>query len=170
MNDGEHLYLAIDDSNDITVHDHDQMGVYFDDNPLPSDGQWTNTSCGNSDGEGNFWVVYLHPDDQVQYREIVAGPTFCDSVIPAPGTLGELGYDSGHAQAEIAIDLTSSALRAMAGDVINMYLWIFDDGTSSLHGQWPSGAVYDDPSTYGRLILETQTGDIYLPIILRNYP
>lgn len=52
-NDATHLYLAIDNPNDTTASDWDEMGVYFDDNPLPSDGQWTNSSCGNADG----WIV-----------------------------------------------------------------------------------------------------------------
>jgi hypothetical protein len=171
MNDSQYLYLAIDNPSDTSAYDYDQMGVYFDDNLLPSDGQWTNVSCGNPDGEGNFWVL----TDTVKYREWIAGPATCSVVVPAPGTWGAVGYDSGHTQAEIAIDLTSSALRARGGDVINMYLWIFDYDTCSFAGQWPFGAVHSDPATYGQLMLEGQTSEegknvIYLPIISRNYP
>jgi bacillolysin len=167
MNDGTHLYLAIDNPNDTTIDDYDQMGVYFDDNPLPSDGQWTNVSCGNPDGEGNFWVL----TSTVIYREIAAGPTFCTLVAPAPGTSGAVGYNSGHAQAEIAIDLTSSALRAAPGNTINMYLWIFDYNTDTMNGEWPSLADFQNPDTYGDLILAPGLGpgtDIYLPIVIKN--
>ena len=149
MNDGAHLYLALDNPNDTTMDSYDQMGVYFDDDPLPSGGQWTNTSCGHTDGEGNFWVWL----NRVDYREWIAGPSACDVVSPAPGVSGSVGYDSGHTQTEIAIGLTSSALRATPGETINTYLWIYDAGTSTFDGRWPSTASFDDPSTYRRLTL-----------------
>jgi hypothetical protein len=151
MTDGTHLYLAIDNPNDTSVNTIDQMGVYFDDNPLPSDGQWTNTTCGNAEGEGNFWVI----TDTVEYREITAGPTFCNKVTPAPGTSGSISHNSGHAQAEIAIDLTASALRASPGDTLEMYLWIYDADTSTINGVWPITAVYNDPATYHSLTLQS---------------
>jgi len=149
MNDGDYLYLAIDNPNDATGDTYDQMGIYFDDNPLPSDGLWTNTGCGNPDGEGNFWVL----TSTVKYREWISGPVTCDLVIPAPGTNGAISYGSGHAQAEIAIDLDSSALRATPGGVINMYLWIYDADTATFDGYWPIAADYQDPSTYRPLTL-----------------
>jgi hypothetical protein len=160
MNDDTHLYLAIDNPNDSTQEDNDQMGVYFDDNPLPSDGQWTNTTCGNPDGEGNFWVY----QSAVIYREWIAGPLTCTLVEPAPGTAGAVGHGSGHAQSEIAIDLSSSALRAAPGDAIHMYLWIYNAGTETYDGQWPSSANFLDPSTYGSLTLaDDPGGDSYEP-------
>ena len=149
MNDDAHLYLAMDDPNDATIDDWDQMGVYFDDNPLPSDGRWTNTSCGHPDGEGNFWVM----TNTTIYREWIAGPTACDVIMPAPGTAGTVRHASGHAQAEIAIDLTASALRAIPGDGIKMYLWILDDTTGAFDGKWPITADFQNPATYGLLTL-----------------
>ena len=149
MNDEGHLYLAIDNPNDTTMDSYDQMGAYFDDNPLPSDGQWTNTSCGNPDGEGNFWVLV----GNVDYREWIVGPATCSVVSPAPGAPGSVGYASGHTQIEIAIDLTSSALRATPGDAINMYMWIYDASAGAFDGQWPITAMFDDPSTYRALTL-----------------
>jgi len=151
MNDGTHLYLAIDNPNDTTMDTYDQMGVYFDDNPLPSDGQWTNTGCGHPDGEGNFWVWL----GNVDYREWIAGPASCSVVSPAPGTSGSVGYDSGHTQIEIVIDLTSSALRAIPDDVINMYLFIYDANAGVFDGEWPITADFQDPSTYRPLTLAT---------------
>jgi len=149
MNNGSYLYLAFDDPNDTTLHAYDQIGVYFDDNPLPSDGAWTNSVCGNPDGEGNFWVL----GSGGIYREIVAGPAFCAYINPAPGVVGNFSFESGHAQAEIAIDLESSALRAVAGDSINMHLWILDADTGVFNGTWPLGANFADPSTYNQLNL-----------------
>jgi hypothetical protein len=151
MNDGQRLYLAINDPNDTTADTHDQMGVYFDDEPLPSDGRWTNTTCGNPSGEGNFWVL----TSTVKYREWISGPVTCDVVVPAPGVAGVIDHISGHTQAEVAIDLTSSALQAIPGDAINTYLWIHDRSAESFAGQWPITAVYYDPATYRRLTLAT---------------
>jgi hypothetical protein len=149
MNDGSHLYLAFDNPNDVVYHDYDQIGIYFDDNPLPSDGQWTNTTCGHADGEGNFWVRL--PDRA--FREITAGPHYCSPVSPAPGVDGTLQLTSGHAQAEAAIDLSGSALRASPGDSIGMYLWILDYDDDTVDGLWPIGATWYDPSTYRFLTL-----------------
>ncbi len=158
MNDADHLYLAIDNPNDTGADEYDQMGLYFDDNPLPSDGQWTNTSCGNPDGEGNFWVMPYGVD----YREWIEGPATCEVVEPAPGTTGAVGHVSGHAQAEVAIDLPVSALRAAPGDVINMYLWIYNSATGLIDGKWPEAADFQNPSTYGALTLANQI-DAYEP-------
>ncbi len=149
MNDGSRLYLAIDNPNDTSKDDLDQMGVYFDDDPLPSDGAWTHTSCGHADGEGNFLVGA----NGVDYREWTAGPAACDVVSPAPGTSGAVGHDSGHVQAEIAIDLSASALRAGPGDAVGLYLWILDHSTLHHDGQWPITGDFDDPATYGHLTL-----------------
>lgn len=155
MNDGTSLYMAFDNPNDTVSNIDDQIGVYFDDNPLPSDGYWTNTSCGNADGEGNFWLL---DTTQTQFREWISGPTACGVSMPASGVTGYFGFGSGHAQAEIAIDLTSSALRAAPGDVINMYLWMYNYETSTFEGQWPLGASFDDPSTYDPLTLSLAGG------------
>ena len=149
MNDGTHLYLAIDNPNDATGDTYDQIGVYFDDNPLPSDGLWTHTTCGHADGEGNFWAL----TSTVEYREWISGPATCDLVVPAPGTAGAVGHGSGHAQAEIVIDLTSSALRATPGDATNMYLWIYDAARYTFDGVWPITADFQVPSTYRPLTL-----------------
>ncbi|MDI7277265.1 MAG: PA14 domain-containing protein, partial [Anaerolineae bacterium] len=165
MNDATHLYLAIDNPNDAVGDAYDQMGIYFDDNPLPSDGQWTNTSCGHADGEGNFWVI----TDSVEFREIAAGPGFCSVVVPAPGTGGQISQASGHSQAEIAIDLTASALRAGPWRAIGMYLFIFDEASDELHGSWPAGSVWHAPATYGSLSLAGPALDhrAFLPLIVR---
>ena len=160
MNDGSHLYLAFDNPNDTVYHDFDQVGIYFDDNPLPSDGRWTNTTCGHADGEGNFWVLNSTPE----FREIIAGPNYCDPVEPAPGVDGSLQFISGHAQAEVAIDLTNSALRASPGDSINMRLWIYDYDTGVMDGVWPIGSVWNDPSTYRPLTLATGGGNVTVRI------
>ncbi len=152
MSDDTHLYLAIDAPNDTTMNAEDRMGVHFDDNPLPSDGQWTLISCGNPGGEGDFGVV----TDTVTYREWIAGPHACAPVVPAPGATGVLGHNSGHAQVELAIDLTSSALQAAPGDTLNAYLWILDHGALSPGGEWPVTADFRDPSTYHPLTLATK--------------
>jgi hypothetical protein len=161
-NDATHLYLAIDNPNDTNFDELDQMGIYFDDNPLPSDGQWTNNFCGNPDGEGNFWVL---PDD-VYYREIVAGPDYCQEVTSPEGVAGTVGSQSGHSQAEVTIDLTTSALRASPGDAIGMYLYIFNGATWTYDGWWPASAVWYLPASYGILQLARPCPTLEAPQLL----
>ena len=148
-NDGTHLYLAFDNPNDTTAESLDQVGIYFDDNPIPSDGQWTNTTCGNLAGEGNYWII----QDTPQFREWISGPSDCPVVDDPPGITGAIDYTSGHIQVEVEIDLTSSALRASPGNAINMYLWIYNAATASMEGQWTLTADYSNPASYKALSL-----------------
>lgn len=166
MNTGAYLYLAIDNPNDTSAEVYDQMGLYFDDNPLPPDGQWTNSACGHADGEGNFWVI----TNTVKYREWIAGPAICDPVAPAPGTTGAVGHASGHTQAELAISLSTAALRVAAGQRTNAYLWIYDEAAGGFHGQWPQSADYQNPATFRLLALVAGelSNKAYLPLVMRH--
>jgi len=166
-NNSNYLYLAIDNPNDVISDTYDQVGIYFDDNPLPSDGQWTNSNCGNSDGEGNFWIR----NNLTEYREIISGPSGCGIISPVPGLTGNLSYSSGHIQAEVAIDLTTSAMRAKPGQALGINLWIFDDNTYTYQGHWPLTGYYLDPATYRHLFLAFPPGvekRIFLPITIRK--
>jgi hypothetical protein len=149
MNDASHLYLAVDNPNDITSDTSDSMGIYFDDNPLPSDGLWTNTVCSSPAGEGNFWAF----NGTSVYREWIQGPAVCPLVAPAPGVNSVISRLSGHLQVEVAIDLDISALLGDPGHAIRMLLWILDATGQVFHGQWPLLAFYQDPATYGWMTL-----------------
>ncbi|OGO32265.1 MAG: hypothetical protein A2Z16_09805 [Chloroflexi bacterium RBG_16_54_18] len=166
-NSGSVLYMAIDNPNDSINSPFDQMGIYFDDNPLPSDGQWSLTTCGNADGEGNFYILA----SVTQFREWVSGAVICDPVVsPAPGVNGKLGYGSGHLQIEAAFNLQTSALRGAPGDVINIYFWIFDADNQAFDGKWPLTGYYRDPSTFGSLTLAESTQvslKTFLPLLIR---
>ena len=164
MSDATHLYLSFDNPNDTSDDSGDEIGVYFDDDPLPSDGQWTNTACGHADGEGNYWVK---DGPEATYREWIAGPDACDSVEPAPGVSGAVGHLSGHAQAEIMIELDTSALQASPGSTIYMCMWIYDETTDTMDGKWPANADFQDPSTYGAFMLAVGGIDLYLPVAVK---
>lgn len=151
MNDSSHLYLAFDIPNDAV-----ETGVWFDDNPLPSDGLWTNTVCGNPDGEGVIWTASSYND----YTEFIAGPLYCPWISPAPGVQGKLISSSGHAQSEVGIDFTSSALRAVPGDTIKMFLdvMIWQSSAFRILQMWPFVSAYNDtkktdPAMFGQIIL-----------------
>ncbi len=162
MNDLDTLYMAIDNPNDTEVNLTDLMGFFFDDNPLPSDGLWTNTSCGNPDGEGSFRVFATG----AVYQEWVNGPTTCTNVNPAPGVVSGLSHDSGHFQAEVAVNLNGSALRVNPGNAVNMYVWVKDGSSGGKeHGLWPLVGYFQEPNTYSTLYL---TGAlVFLPLIIR---
>jgi hypothetical protein len=165
-NDSNYLYLAIDNPNDTAFNINDQIGIYFDDNPLPPDGRWTNSSCGDSAGEGNFWVL----PDLTKYREWISGPTTCPAIVPAPGLNGTLSHSSGHAQAETSINLMTSALRAQPGQAVSIHLFILDYDSYTFHGRWPLTGYFNDPSTYKLLFLAYPPGvekRVYLPVVTR---
>lgn len=149
MNDARHLFIAVDDPNVVTNDEHVSTLVWFDDNPLPSDGQWTNATCGNSDGEGVFYV----DGNTVAFGEFVDVDQVCPSVEPAPGVSGALGFLSGHSQTEIAIDLASSALRVGPGERFGFSIETRGDSMSGITGFWPAYIVPEIPVYYGWLRL-----------------
>jgi len=161
-NDGTFLYIAVDDTNDVSTADDsaDQVGVYFDDvggtAPYLNDNLWTNTVCGNPTGEGAFFCGNFLPVLPPVYEEWISGGTTCTPVTPAPGITQGVGISSGHMQYEVRIDLSTSALNAIAGQVFGFRIISYDgDAVPSavLTGEWPLGSVASDPNTFGNLIL-----------------
>ena len=162
MNDQDTLYLAMDNPRDTTINIPDLFGLFFDDNPLPSDGLWTLTSCGNPTGEGSFRVL----SGSTRYQEWIDGPTSCTIVNPAPGVLSGVSYNPGHFQAEVAINLHTSALRAYPGEAVKMFIWVKDaEAGGKEGGRWPLVGYFQDPSTYRTLFLAGSR--ISLPLVLK---
>ena len=56
-------------------------------------------------------------------------------------------------QYEVAIDLKESPLKGLPGDTFGFRMYVNDQDAAKFDGYWPLGSVYDDPSTYGDLIL-----------------
>jgi hypothetical protein len=150
-NDGNKLYLAFDDPTDSGTSVSDYVVIHFDDEPTGAhNGLWDYTSCPS--GEGYLDVRFRGN----KFVGIIAGPEFCDPVTPAPGVNSDISSIIGHVQREVAIDLSTSALKGSLGDEIGVYInvWNMDD-KPSFDGLWPDTGIKYDPSTYGNLTLAT---------------
>ncbi len=152
MNDARYLYLAVDDKNDTTCLPDSgaQLGIYFDDEPAGAhDGAWTYTECPSDEGR-----IFLEPGTTLsRFEGFKQDGTTCPVVSPVPGILNEITNASGHVQYEAAIDLKDSPLKGLPGDTFGLRIWVYDMDVLKSDGYWPRGAVWNDPSTYGNLIL-----------------
>ncbi len=149
-NNGTLLYIAINDTSDLSLDPDDRIGIYFDDN---HDHAWPPTS--SPTGEGNFWVKWDGATVVCQYRRIYGDPPNDGGTDTAVGVVGNISNTSGNVQYEVCIDLTTSALQSTPGDTIGIFVYSEDAGLSVSTGDWPPGgmATSIDPSTYGDLTL-----------------
>lgn len=159
-NDATHLYLAFDNPNDATLSASDEVLVYFDDLPLPSDGLWNPSQWCHSgeDAEGYFRFT---PSLQ-RFHEYCSTGVY-PAVENAPGLASAFSISSGHLQAEVSIDLAASAFDPPPGESVNMYLLLRDNYITQ--GVWPNNAVGSDPATFRALTLAL--AKVFLPLLER---
>ncbi|MBN2550261.1 MAG: fibronectin type III domain-containing protein [Anaerolineales bacterium] len=159
-NDASHLYLAFDNPNDTTQSASDNVLIYFDDTPLPSDGLWNFSAWCPSEagGEGYFQLT----PSLKRFSEYCSTGVY-PAVENAPGLESAFGISSGHLQAEISIDLATSALNLAPGQTVGMYLLLRDNYVAQ--GVWPNNAVGSDPSTFRSLALAL--AKVFLPVVVR---
>ena len=157
MNDGNFLYIAVDDPNNTTSEDYDQVGIYFDED---HNFEWPLAS---PSGEGNFWVQWFTTGSVTDYRGIFgwwpANLGYDTAISPAPGVSEGISYGSGHSQYEVAIDLTASELNAAPGADIGFYMFSYDAATGGIvFGQWPDVGIWNAPFSYGTMVLASGMG------------
>ncbi|GAB4330609.1 MAG: hypothetical protein Kow0037_06510 [Calditrichia bacterium] len=154
MNDGNYLYLAVDDPNNTVANDFDQIGIYFDED---HNFEWPAAS---PSGEGNFWVQWFSSGSLTDYRGISgwwpSNLVYDATVSPAPGVSEGIAFGSGHIQYEVAIDLTASELTALPGAGIGFYLFSYDAASGDYWGVWPDVSIWNAPFSYGTLELASQ--------------
>ncbi len=154
MNDSNYLYMAVDYVADISLEDYDQFGPYFDEN---HDGAWDTDST-----EGNFWFYWDGSNDLIVYRSI---PDYTQR--PAPG----VSYQRtlvGHQRYEVSIPLGDDTRPNFQNlnysqfpDTFGFYIYALDNATGDYGGYWPTGGcIWDDPSTYGDILLSEWTSGI----------
>lgn len=163
--DDRYLYLAYVDYNDSSISsgNYDQFGLYFDDEggtpPILYDRAWTHDSCNEyPGGEGNYWIGDFS-GRQVDWREIVSGPNYCDPLSNPANVLGVVASTNGVRSYESRIDMTSSAFRANArfDEIVGVRIYVLDADSDSANAWWPADSIWNDPSTYGRLSFVTPT-------------
>jgi len=160
------VYFAIRNNADQTLDDHDQVGLYFDDN---HDGCFPASAT----NEGNNWLVYMAAGSYVRWRwlqDFACGfpPNYvCDADAEggnytwSPTCFGIGIGPNGVVDYEVMIpygvideylDLT------MPPDSLGFYMFCLDYSTSAHNGEWPSQHyffTYTDPCYYGHLICGT---------------
>ena len=146
-NDGQYLYLAFENSVDHTLDHYDQVGVYFD---TDNDDMWAADSS-----EGNYWLVYDATGDSLlsTFRPWLPDTTTGTQVSPAPGVSGHISAASGVVQYEVAIDLSVAHFNPQPGDTTGFRIYLYDNGPGTFTGYWPETAIYNQPSTFGDMIM-----------------
>jgi len=161
-NDAQHLYFAIDNLN-VIDNEWQYVVFYFDDNPLPSDAQWGNTTCGNADGEGGIWFWYAGTNDFLEWTSTGS----CAWLTPVPGVSAAWSLSGGHRGVEGIVDLGLSPLRASPGDRFLTKIGFLYKGTSQ--GKIPGlDWAWNDPAYYIYMTLGTEESNhCYLPGIFK---
>ncbi|MCK4529051.1 T9SS type A sorting domain-containing protein [candidate division WOR-3 bacterium] len=151
MNDSFNLYMAVDYIADATLTGYDQIGPYFDEN---NDGVWDTDST-----EGNFWFFWDGVVDSIIYR----------SILDYTGTWSTPDADFqrtlvANQQYEVSIPLGDDATNkyylnnSQLPDTFGFYLYVLDRTPDENGGLWPTqGCTWNDPATYGKLILSGWT-------------
>jgi hypothetical protein len=126
------LYVAVDNTFDVTLEDHDEVALYIDDNndgfyPPPGDST-----------EGNYWAVYYGSGNLIRYRPIYSnGGVGLVELVPDPQI--EVSVATGHLVYEFAIPLgfdTCWQINYNDQDQSGLFLFVLNDPTD-YDGWWP---------------------------------
>ena len=152
MNDSNNLYMAVDYVADVTLDGYDQIGTYFDEN---NDNAWDTDST-----EGNFWFYWDGSVDAIIYRSI---PDYTQRLAPGVSYARSLITNQQYeVSIPFGIDTTNFhyLYNTQFPDTFGFYIYALNQNPYNTGGIWPTIApVWDDPSTYGDLIItEYQAG------------
>ncbi len=126
------LYVAVDNTNDTVMEDHDEIALYIDDNndglyPAPGDST-----------EGNYWAAHYASGDVIKYRPIYnnggVGPVF---FLPDPQI--SVSNSTGHMVYEFVLPLgnaTNWEIGFNSQDQSGVFIFALDD-PSNYDGWWP---------------------------------
>ena len=175
-NSDSHLYLAVDDSNDVFVEAATALGFLMD---LDHNKEWDAASPSD---EGAVNMSHSGGETFHAFRGRYPDALGAAAPVPAEGIRYLSLAASGHVQHEAAIDLTASPLKAAPGQTIGFAVWSTDPGNFYAYqygnsGQWPEGTLLQAAQTLGDLILAEETGVYDLSIqcpesfrLGQNYP
>lgn len=127
------LYVAVDNTFDVVLEDHDEIALYVDDNndgfyPAPGDST-----------EGNFWAVHYASGDLMRFRPIYnnggVGNTF---LLPNPEI--KVSAATGHPVYEFAVPLGTTnnwQINFNAQNQSGIFIFALDD-PANYDGWWPA--------------------------------
>jgi len=144
MNNENQLYIAVDDSGNLSLDDGDLIAFLFDED---YNREWP---PGLPSSEGSFRVAN-YSTGAISVFEDVGGwwpdNLLIDGLIsPAPGVNHAISISAGHVQYEVAIDLNSSALDVGPGDVFGAAVGSIITGYVS--GCWPQEIALDPDANF----------------------
>jgi hypothetical protein len=141
------LYCAVENFNDTVLNDHDEVGLYVDDNhdgafPAPSD-----------NSEGNYWAVHYSTGDLLRYRPIYNTGGVGTTVL-VPNAQVKISSATGHIVYEFVLPLgvdSTWQINFNSQHQSGIFIFALDD-PSSFNGWWPcTNANIFSPAGYGTI-------------------
>jgi hypothetical protein len=126
------LYVAVNNTNDVVLEDHDEVALYVDDNndgvfPPPGD-----------DSEGNYWAAHYASGDVIKYRPIYNNGGV-GTTIYLPNPQIAVSAATGHVVYEFVIPLGSDStwqINFNDQDQSGLLVFVLDD-PADYNGWWP---------------------------------
>ena len=147
------LYVAFINQNDTVLEDHDEIGLYIDDN---HDGVFPASDAGD-DSEGNFWAAYYAGGSVIRYRPLYAGGgagevmELNDPQIAVSDAAGYLVY-------EFVLPIGDEDWKINPNDNNRSGFMSFTlDDPDEFDGWWPAGTMSPfEPGQYGTLTFDAE--------------
>ena len=161
INDGDYLYVAVNDSNNTDGGDRNIFNIYFD---TDGNGTWPNAS---GKAEGNFHFCYEGYEFTSMFRRIIGfypdKLQFGSFQENDGGVEATASVNTGHLQFEIRIDLSREPLEGGPGSLHRFWFFTTNDSYHEetlfpWQGAWPRESIWLHPGTYAQYRLAS--GDI----------
>ena len=159
------LYVAVDNTLDTVMDDHDEIALYIDDNDdgvIPPVGDST---------EGNFWAAHYASGDVIKFRPIY-NTGGVGNIFYLPNPQIKVSNATGHMVYEFALPLGTAHNWQIGYDSLNQSgIFIFAlDNPSSYDGWWPCDNNFIfTPGEYGTITFGGTDGVPPAPMNLRLY-
>jgi len=141
------LYVAVDNKNDVSLKDHDEVALYIDDN---NDGSYPEPG---DDSEGNYWAVYYGSGNLIKYRPIY-NTGGVGTTIELVNPQIEVSDLSGHVVYEFVLPLGHDypwQINYNANNESGLFVFVLDD-PSYYTGWWPCQNMnIFTPEGYGKI-------------------
>ena len=146
------MYFAMDCPYRTTRVDYDQFAPYMDED---KSGKWSPDSS-----EGNHWVEYVAPNDEVLYRALLDTVPNVWEMGVAPGAVSASSLVSGHLQFETKIPIGPDRWQYSInpGDAVGYFQCTALDNSALFAGWWPQTLTmgnWANPRFYGPMVFDS---------------